>query len=352
MNAHSRHSHRHRTGFTLVELLVASAITVVLAGAMVAILAQVSATWARSSGGLTATQQGEQALDLLARDLQASVMRRDGRVWLVATVQPDQTGTGDIGGSLAKWSPPVRKPGEAAVGTPDSSLDLAPAGGRLEDCRFGMAGVWLRFIAYVPDRNDVVPNSSAPRAVAYQIVRHAVTTDSSASLVYSLFRSEVRPYSDDSPARERSTFAVGYDLFAEGYNTASGGGNLGDAGTVRRPRRELVLGNHVVDFGVRFLGPAPGTGRLELLFPTGNDNRAFAATTDMVAVPLHPPVPAGQTSRGFPTVAELFLRVLTAEGARQIAAFEQGQLTGPTWWEIVRAHSVVCTRRVTLEASP
>jgi prepilin-type N-terminal cleavage/methylation domain-containing protein len=352
MHAPPKHSLRRRSGFTLVELLVASAITVVLAGAMVAILAQVSATWARAGGGLVAMQQAEQALDLLARDLETAVMRRDGRVWLIATVQPDQSGAGDIGGSLARWSPPVRKPGEAAAGTPASSLQLAPASGRLEDCRFGMAGVWLRFIAQVPDRNDAAANTSGPRAVAYQIVRHAVTGDAGSAQVYSLFRSEVRPYSDDSPARERSTFAVGCDLCAEGYNTTSGGGNLGDAGTVRRPRRELVLGNHVVDFGVRFLGPAAGSGRLELLFPTGNDNRAFVATTSPGAVPVHPPVPAGQTSRGFPTAAELFIRVLTEEGARQIAALEQGQVAGPAWWEIARAHSVVCTRRVVLEASP
>ena len=49
----------HRAGFTLVELLVASAITVVLAGIMIAIVAQVARTWARASGGLTANQQAE-----------------------------------------------------------------------------------------------------------------------------------------------------------------------------------------------------------------------------------------------------------------------------------------------------
>ena len=177
--------HSRSTGFTLVELLVASAITVALAGGMIAILAQVSRTWARASGGLTATQQGELVLDLLAGDLQSAVMRRDGRVWLVATVQPDQTGAGDIGGSMAKWTSPIRKPGAAAAGTPDSSLDLAPASGRLEDCRFGHAGVWLRFIAHVSDTNDTTSNTSAPRAVAYQIVRHLVTADSGSAQVYS-----------------------------------------------------------------------------------------------------------------------------------------------------------------------
>jgi len=342
----------HRAGFTLVELLVASAITVVLAGIMIAIVAQVGRTWARASGGLTANQQAELALDQLARDLQSAVLRRDGRVWLAVTVQPDQSGGGDIGGSLATWSSPVRKPGAAAPGSPDSSLDLAPSSGRLEDCRFGLAGVWLRLIADVPDRNDGISGTSAPRAVAYQVVRHAVTPSAGATRTYSLFRSEVRPFADDSPARERSTFVVGHDLFAAAYNSAAGGGNLGDAGTIRRPRRDQLLANGVIDFGVRFYRPVPGTGQLVLLFPTSNTNRGFAATTDVQSLPPNPAVPAGAMSHGFPTVAEVFVRVLTAEGARQIGALEQGQLAGQTWWSVARVHSVVMTRRVVLEAAP
>mgnify|MGYP001346245258 CR=1 FL=1 len=342
-----------RRGFTLVELLVASAITLVLAGIMVAILAQMSRSWARASGGLVATQQAEQALDLIARDLQSAVLRRDGRVWLAATVQPNQSGAGDIGGTLGTWSPPVRKPGAENPGTPNSSLDLEPASGRTEDCRFGMAGVWLRLIADVPDRNDAIAGISAPRAVGYQVVRRAVSSGTGAAQRYALFRSEVRPYADESPARERSTFAVGCDLFAAGYNTAAGGGNIGDAGTVRRPRRDLLLANEVIDFGARFYRTSAVAGGVrQLLFPTGNDNRGFAATADTTALPPNPTVAGGAMSYGIPTEAELLVRVLTEEGARQIEALEEGRLTGAMWWEIVLAHSVVLTRRVELEASP
>lgn len=163
----------------------------------------------------------------------------------------------------------------------------------------------------------------------------------------------MRPYADESPARERSTFAVGCDLFAAAYNTTAGGGNIGDAGTVRRPRRDLLLANEVIDFGVRFYRTsAVAGGARQLLFPTGNDNRGFAATTDTSALPPNPAVTAGAMSYGFPTEAEVFVRVLTEEGARQIEALEQGRLVGPSWWEIALAHSVVLTRRVELEASP
>ncbi len=339
-------------GFTLIELLVASAITVVLAGLMIAILAQVTRTWARASGGLTATQQAEQALDQLARDLESAVIRRDGRVWLAATVQPDQSGAGDIGGTLATWSSPVRKPGVTLPGDPESSLDLVPASGRIEDCRIGMAGVWLRFVADVPDRNSGIGDTSAPRVVGYQIVRRAVSGGAGSAQRYALFRSEVRPYADESPARERSTFVVGCDVFAPAYNTAAGGGNIGDAGTVRRPRRDQLLANEVIDFGVRFFGPAAGGGGAVLLFPTSNGHRGFAATNDSGASPPNPPVAAAAMSRGFPAEAELLVRVLTEEGARQIEALEQGRLSGPKWWDVARVHSIVLTRRVRLEAAP
>ncbi len=338
-------------GFTLVELLVASAITVVLAGIMVAILAQMARTWARASGGLTATQQAEQALDLLARDLRSAVLRRDGRVWLAATVQPDQSGAGDGGGTLGVWSPAVRKPDWANPGTTDSSLDLAPASGRVEDCRFGMAGVWLRFVTDVADRNDTISGTSAPRVVSYQIVRRAVSAVAGASQRYALFRSEVRPYADDSPARERSSWSVGFDVFAPAYNGMIGGGNPGDAGTTRRARRDLLLANEVIDFGVRFQRTA-ADGTRRTLFPTGNGNLGFAATTDTAVAPPNPAVPVTAMSYGYPTAAELFIRVLTEDGARQIEALEAGRLTGTTWWTIAQAHSVVLTRWVELEASP
>ncbi len=341
------------TGFTLIELLVASAITVLLAGLMIGLLAHMTRTWARAGGGLAARQQAEAALDVLARDLQAAVLRRDGRVWLAATIQPDQSGAGDAGGTLGSWSPDVRKPGAANPGTAESSLLLEPASGRLEDCRFGMAGVWLRFVTNVPGRNTQPGDTSAPRVVSYQLVRRAVSGAAGAARRYALFRAEVRPAADESPARERSVFAVGSDVFAAEYNSAAGGGNLGDAGTVRRPRRDLLLANDVVDFGVRFVRRDPTAPAGErVLFPTGNGNLGFAATTDTEARPPSPAVATSAMTHGFPTGAELFVRVLTEEGARQIEALEAGRLEGRGWWEVALAHSVVLTRRTALEAAP
>ncbi|HLP01693.1 MAG TPA: hypothetical protein VK163_06680, partial [Opitutaceae bacterium] len=260
---------------------------------------------------------------------------------------------GDAGGTLGAWSPAVRKPGAANPGGAESSLALEPNSGRIEDCRFGMAGVWLRFVTNVPDRNAQPGDTSAPRVVSYQVIRRTVSGAAGSAQRYALFRAEVRPYADDSPARERSSFTVGFDVFALPYNAASGGGNLGDAGTVRRPRRDLLLANDVIDFGVRFVRRDPNApGGERVLFPAVNGNLGFAATTDTTARPPNPDVAASAMSYGFPTEAELLVRVLTEEGARQIEALEAGRLAGPGWWEIALAHSVVLTRRVTLEAAP
>ena len=60
-----------------------------------------------------------------------------------------------------------------------------------------------------------------------------------------------------------------------------------------------------------------------------------------------------------PEEAEIMIRVLTDEGAAQIAAFETGRLTLPAgrsaaqyWWDIAVAKSQVFTRRIVLRAQP
>jgi hypothetical protein len=109
------------------------------------------------------------------------------------------------------------------------------------------------------------------------------------------------------------------------------------------------LANDVIDFGIRFTGRA-SDGSSIALFPAGADNRVFIGTSDSVA--LVGAYPAGATTRGFPNEAELFVRVLTGEGARRIEALENGMLPGVGWWDVAMANSVVLTRRVHLEACP
>jgi hypothetical protein len=60
---------------------------------------------------------------------------------------------------------------------------------------------------------------------------------------------------------------------------------------------------------------------------------------------------------GFPDEAEVFLRVLTAEGARQVALIENPPVnssapTAGNWWDVAVANSQVFTRRITFAARP
>ena len=75
----------------------------------------------------------------------------------------------------------------------------------------------------------------------------------------------------------------------------------------------------------------------------------FAATIDQTK---DAPGYAGvATVRDFPDVTEVMLRVLTPQGAEQIALLEDGKITGD-WWTIATANSRVFTRRVVLNPSP
>ena len=358
---------RSEDGFTLIELLVAAAVTLLLAGLMITVVTNVLSTWNRCNGALGANNQAEQALDRLAQDLQTAVLRRAGRVWFAATVQPEQTGTGDCGSSMARWSTTgggTAKPGWSDPGTRNSSLDLVPASGRIEDVRFGMAGVWLRLVVQVSDDNSAIENTSAPRAIAYQLVRHAVGSSPGATVRYSLFRSEVRPSHTNMATSERSTFFVGCNLFAAPYNEAnvpipgsSQTSQSGDRepGGLRRPDRTQRMADNVIDFGVRCYA-RNAAGELIVVFPVSQTNLGFAATT---ASDLLPPAGAsshrftpGEMTYGFPEIVEVALRILTEEGAQQIDALESGRLVGPAWWDLALAHSRVFVWRVLIETRP
>ena len=384
-----------RGGFTIVELMVAAAITLVVLGFMVQITFSTLQTFDKVSGTLTSKTQAQLVFDYLRRDFSSLLWRRDGNVWLLATVQPDQTGQGDASIGDADWEPTNPKPGVKTAGNPDSSLCLqkpgAPAAQRLQpiaDYRFGQAGVWLRFFT-----NQVTADTSqaAPIAVAYQIVRIKPQANSTTrEMRYWLFRSTVRPA--PTTATTRSVLKAGYDLTentANGYNknTLTNSG-INEPGGIRQPDRELLLANNVIDFGVRFWRRNQATGQDVLLFPaddTGNpDNTAlgYAATMDppgsvtatggsSSTIPFGGNLTvagfntAGEDGIGYPDSAEVMIRVLTDEGARLIAAFESGDSIAPSatgtptqaendtyWWTLAEAHSIVYTDRIPIVARP
>ncbi len=334
----ARHFGRgRRGGFTLVEILVAAAATLLLAGLLLALATNLLVVWDRASGTLEAEGQAEIILDQVSEDLDAAMMRVSSPAWLAATVQNDQSGAGDAGMTDESW-PATAKPGGSA------SLQLVPDSNRLEDAHFGQAGVWLRIFAAQPDANNQLSNRSAPRAVAYQLVRRRVGSEYS----YQLFRSQVRP------GGTNSTFSVGYDLFAAAYTTPNGVAQ--NPGNIRRPNAQFLLGNNVIDFGVKVFGRA-ADGSLVLVFPMNNAaGQSLIATTNPTAAPAGY---TGAVTRAFPAAVEIVVRILTQEGARLVGNLEAGLTVAPAgvafsdyWWQLAEAHSRVFVRHIGIKAQP
>jgi hypothetical protein len=205
--------------------------------------------------------------------------------------------------------------------------------------------VWLRFLTTQPDANDKATSRSAPRVVAYQIVRRRA----GAGYGYQFFRSQVRP------GVTNSTFSTGYNLFASAYTTPNG--TAQNPGNVRRPNVQFLLGNNVIDFGLKIFVRA-ADGSLIPVFPASDaPAQSFVATTDPATVPVG--YAGNPVVRAFPAAAEVLLRILTPGGATLIANLEAGLTAPPAgvlfsdyWWQIADAHSRVFVRHMEFKAPP
>ena len=79
-----------RRGFTLMELMVAMAITTIIVTVLVSITSIALDTWNRSRSELRAARMGKMMIDFMARDLEALVVRRgNSNEWLSAVVDPN-----------------------------------------------------------------------------------------------------------------------------------------------------------------------------------------------------------------------------------------------------------------------
>lgn len=85
------------SGFTLVELLVAMAITTLIITILVSVTSLALDTWNRNRSELRASRQGKAMIDSLSRDLESIVIRKGNNYqWLYAKSVPP---SGDINGS-------------------------------------------------------------------------------------------------------------------------------------------------------------------------------------------------------------------------------------------------------------
>ncbi|EIP99896.1 hypothetical protein OpiT1DRAFT_04429 [Opitutaceae bacterium TAV1] len=354
----------NRRAFTIVELLVAVGVTAVLVTLMLMITINVLNTWNRSSGTLNTGNQARLILDQITNDLESAVLKKDDNVWMAVTLLGSSVTTNvddeDWGTSLKPNATTTDVTVEGTAPNRSLIINATNVGNRrIESYHFGKQGVWLRFFTIPSDKNDPsdLATASAPRAVAYRIVRRDVGGVGS-QFSYQLFRAEVHPYSSSTPAD--TTFGTGFDLFGAGsaYNIKNTE-TVGHSSNIVTPAVEQLIANDVVDFGVRFWG-LDGAGNLTEFFPV--DRRVsdtatryrFAATAAVSVVdPIQDSVDnAGAIPIGYPTVAEVMIRVLTPEGAKLLQAFEEGKLqTSDDWWTIVEKNSQVYTKRIEIKTT-
>lgn len=312
---------RRAAGFTLLELLVAAAISLVMAGLMLAIVHRTLGLWERQRGSVDTAGQARLVLDYLERDLQGALHRADNGRWLAVDVVEATSALERhawLVGARTKPAGPV-------------SLQLLGAeNGGLSTARFGRSGCWLRFLTCASAATDAW---AMPAVVSYQIVRRPVAgevvTDNPAEVRYRLYRTAVTP---------TATFAQGYDLGAAAYTTSAGRPAAEcTPAAVTAPAKVEALADNVVDFGVWLYAQNPD-GTLRRTFPRSAATLAHAAPRD----------------DAFPVAADVMVRILTEAGAVELAAWEQGRLArspeqatdADAWWAVVERHSRVFTRRI------
>ncbi len=350
----------NRKGFTLLELLVAVAVTGLLAALLLNITTQVVTTQTKATGDLETNQAAQFILDRIQEDLQCAVYRNDGGVWLAATILEDTTNS-------SVWEPAERgKPTASSLrvtaddweGPDGEADDIVSANNQwsLVDSRFGVGGTWLRFFSQAPELDPEAENGGGVRAIGYQLVRYGLTGSDTSKPRYQLFRSDVTA---------KETFEAGYDLdpVDGAYGAAASDGIRVPKNIITPifndsigPSTDFSLAANVIDFGIRayFIDENDeGTGHLRQIFPDVNDSSSGSSSGYELLSTSDPSPSSIGNPHAFPEVVDVMVRILTTEGASVISAFEEGLLPVPEdfseeeyWWELAESNSEVYVRRI------
>ncbi len=323
-----------RRAFTLLELLVALTVTAVLCGMMTAAAMHALRLWTQQQAEQGATIAAHQVFDLLERDLQSLASPRGGEICFAADIVDAPAGLANHGWRFG--------PGPGKTGGVEGLRPLPPPddAGQVSvaAARFGLSGVWLRFIA-----TNVESGGGLPVAISYQVVRRPVTGNpvaaNPAPIRYGLYRSAVSA---------TETFNAGYEVTAAAYGSASNtpSGALSTAYRLARnvtnPSHANLLAANVIDFGC-WLYARDATGALVRLFPASAADTSHHATGDGSAADSRPP-----------DAVDVMVRILDPDGATALEALESGAVARPPaiasdaewWWSVAMAHSRVFVRRI------
>ncbi|MFO1484976.1 MAG: hypothetical protein U1F71_16560 [Verrucomicrobiaceae bacterium] len=315
--------------FTLVEVSVSTALALLLLLSLSMAVMDVTHQGRRLSDHLDRGARVRLMTSLLVSDLQSAIVRQDGNTWLAIDILAKTDNSGSWVNAAGQ------KPAEASLQLdPREKDEKGREWANPEDYRFGVGGMWLRFITTAADRDvftDGKPVSGDVNAVSYQLIRRAMPSagfiNDDANASYQLFRSIVR--SDH-------TFENGYVVDA--YD--SGSAQQGEPGEMKSPSPDSMLCDNIIDFGI-IIHEWSDDGRIVQGFPMRHESLPPLKDKNRYRVPQD----------GVPAMIEVMVRVLSASGARELRGLETQGISPEQWWQIARRESRVYSRSVSLPRS-
>ncbi len=302
-----------RKAFTLIELVVALAVTAVIGFFFISIGRDFANAWDNFGDSVARETEARAALDIIARDFESAYFLEGSDHMFAVDVLGDDSNTG------SKWE-------GASAGRPISSgFDTA-------NHEYGWAGCWVRLITASPTLN----------AVGYQIIRSTIR-DSVGTPRYMLYRNAT--LAKDTVDNIQT---YGMNLSSSVYTTGGGASAI---------TRSNILAVNVVDFGVRLYIYEPASSPdypdpsdvdapdgLRLIFPANSSSRLETTIPSTLQHQGSTFVGATYGDR-YPDVVEVFIRVLSQNGADEISVMEEGG-SNATWEEIVENNSRLYRRYI------
>lgn len=114
-----------RSAFTLVEIMVAAAITIIMIGLVIQITSDVLRIWNRSMGKLSANAEARITMELLSTDLESALFVDNGQQWMRVEHVPSNIGSPAVGQTVGL------KLFASALDNPDSQGNICAVAYRL-----------------------------------------------------------------------------------------------------------------------------------------------------------------------------------------------------------------------------
>ncbi len=139
---------QRKSGFTLIEVMVSTAIMIVIILAVVTIASDTFKAYDKAVADLTSQSEARGVLDALENDFQTAVIRPDGRCWMEiiipgASKAPTGAGPGNSFGDIDKSDQPIILLFSSPSDRPRYSVDATPVALKGDTCavayRFGQA---------------------------------------------------------------------------------------------------------------------------------------------------------------------------------------------------------------------